>query len=79
MHKSIAKLVVITGNEHTKLNEYADIIIVTANLSGEESTGMISAQIPILIQIDLIHYYYVRKYKEVLEAWVSTEKVFNKE
>ena len=74
-----AKLVVITGNEHTKLNEYADIIIVTANLSGEESTGMISAQIPILIQIDLIHYYYVRKYKEVLEAWVSTEKVFNKE
>ncbi len=62
-----AKLVVITGNEHTKLNEYADIIIVTANLSGEESTGMISAQIPILIQIDLIHYYYVRKYKEVLD------------
>lgn len=72
------KLVVITGNEHTKLKEYADINIVTANLSGEESTGMISAQIPILIQIDLIHYYYVRKYKEVLETWVSTEKILNK-
>ena len=74
-----AKLIVITANDHSKLKEYADIAIITANLSGEESTGMISAQIPILIQIDLIHYYYVRKYKEVLEAWASTEKIFNKE
>ena len=72
------KLVVITGNDNSDLNKYADIIIITANVEGEESTGMISAQIPILIQIDLIHYYYVRKYREVLDTWLSTEKIFNK-
>lgn len=70
-------LIVITGNPNSTLTKNADVVLITANLSGEESTGMISAQIPILIQIDLIHYFYVRKYSEVLEQWVSTEKVFN--
>ena len=50
--------------------------MLTANLEGEESTGMMSAQIPILIQIDLIYYYYVRRYSDVLDQWISTEKVF---
>ena len=73
-----ANIILITGNRNSKIVEYSDISVITDNLSGEESTGMISAQIPILIQIDLIHYYYVRKYSEVLDEWVSTEKVFNK-
>lgn len=69
----------ITGNPKSKVVENSEVSLLTANLSGEESTGLISAQIPILIQIDLIYYYYVRKYKEVLDKWISTEKVFNKE
>lgn len=72
-------LVTITGNENSRLVKLSDTVLLTANLSGEESTGMISAQIPILMQIDLLHYYYVRRYSEVLEQWASTEKVFNKD
>ncbi|WP_300385460.1 MurR/RpiR family transcriptional regulator [Clostridium sp.] len=70
-------LITITGNPESILTKISDEVLLTSNLSGEESTGMISAQIPILIQIDLLHYYYVRKYSEVLEQWASTEKVFN--
>ncbi|MBS6043810.1 MAG: SIS domain-containing protein, partial [Clostridium baratii] len=72
-------VITITANKKSSLNETSDITINTSNFKGEESTGILSAQIPILVQIDLIHYYYIRKYKEVLNSWVSTEKVFNKE
>lgn len=72
-------VITITANKKSSLNETSNITINTSNFKGEESTGILSAQIPILVQIDLIHYYYIRKYKEVLNSWVSTEKVFNKE
>lgn len=69
-------IISITGNKNSKLVKLSDVYLLTANLEGEESTGMISAQIPILIQIDLIYYYYVRRYSDVLDQWISTEKVF---
>ena len=72
-------VITITANKKSSLNKTSDITINTSNFKGEEATGIMSAQIPILVQIDLIHYYYIRKYKEVLNSWVSTEKVFNKE
>lgn len=72
-------LVSITGNPKSTLVKLSDELLLTSNLSGEESTGMISAQIPILIQIDILHYYYVRKYSEVLEKWASTERIFIKD
>lgn len=72
-------IISITGNKNSKLTKLSDVFLLTANLEGEESTGMMSAQIPILIQIDLIYYYYVRRYSDVLEQWISTEKVFVKE
>ncbi|MEW8956542.1 MurR/RpiR family transcriptional regulator [Clostridium sp.] len=72
-------VITITGNRESTLNKNSDIVINTANLHGEESTGIMSAQIPILVQIDLIYYYYIKNYKEVFDSWISTEKVFNKE
>lgn len=70
------KVFAITGNEKSKLVEHATVSLLTASLSGEESTGMISGQIPILMVIDHIYVNYVSKYKEEAHNWMLTEKPF---
>lgn len=70
------KVFSITGNEKSKLVEYSTLSLLTASLSGEESTGMISGQIPILMAIDHIYVNYVSKYKEEVHNWMLTEKPF---
>lgn len=71
-------VITITANKNSSLSEDSDIVMSTANFNGEDVMGIMSAQVPILIQIDLIYYNYVKKYKDVLSNWVSTEKIFNK-
>ena len=66
----------ILGNQKSRLSKLSDIILYTSSLSGEESTGMISGQIPILIIIDMLYYQYVKTYSDALNYWVSTEQVF---
>ena len=72
-------IISITGNPKSTLVKNSNQVLITANLEGEESTGIISAQIPMVMQIDIIYYYYVKKYNETLEQWVSTEKTFVKD
>lgn len=64
----------ILGNKKSRLATLSDVVLFTASLSGEESTGMISSQIPILILIDMLYEQYVKMYTEDLHKWVSTEK-----
>lgn len=68
-------VVTILGNKKSRLAKLSDIVLYTASLSGEESTGMISSQIPILILIDMLYYQYVRTYTDALSNWASTEKI----
>lgn len=69
-------VVSILGNQKSRLAKLSDIVLYTSSLSGEESTGMISGQIPILIIIDMLYYHYVRSYNDALTYWASTEQVF---
>lgn len=69
-------VVSILGNKKSRLAKLSDHVLYTSSLSGEESTGMISSQIPILIIIDMLYYHYVRTYTDALSNWASTEKVF---
>lgn len=70
------KVVSILGNKKSRLVTLSDICLYTSALAGEESTGMISGQIPILIMIDMLYYSYVRTYNDSLSCWASTEEVF---
>lgn len=69
-------VVSILATHESRLSKLSDIVLYTASLSGEESTGMISSQIPILIILDMLYYHYVRTYSDALLNWASTEKVF---
>ncbi|MCW8329221.1 MurR/RpiR family transcriptional regulator [Photobacterium sp. SDRW27] len=66
----------ITANEKSKLVNIADATMLTASLHGEESTGMISGQMPILMAIDHIYYQYVYDYRDTIQNWVVTEQPF---
>lgn len=70
-------IICITANEKSKLLKIADISILTSSLKVEESTGMISAQMPILMAIDNIYYQYVCENKDSIQNWVKTESVFS--
>ncbi|MGF1793050.1 MurR/RpiR family transcriptional regulator [Photobacterium profundum] len=66
----------ITANEKSKLLSVADAAMLTSSLHGEESTGMISGQMPILMAIDHIYYQYVYDYRDTIRNWVVTEQPF---
>ena len=68
-------MVSILGNQNSRLKKLSDVVLYTSSLSGEESTGMISGQIPILIMIDMLYYHYVRTYSDALTNWASTEEI----
>ena len=70
------RVVSILGNQKSKLAKLSDMVLYTSSLSGEESTGMISSQIPILIIIDMLYYHYVQMYSDALMNWANTEKIF---
>lgn len=70
-----ASVVVITGNKDSPLIEYANYHVITANLDHEDWIGSISAQIPMLIVIDMIFSEYIIKDKNLVKRWLDTEKV----
>ncbi len=70
------KVFCITANEKSKLLPIVDAFVLTASLSGEELTGMISCQMPILMTIDHIYYRYVSDYRDSIQNWVVTEQLF---
>lgn len=73
------KVLCVTANEKSKLLPIADASILTASLNGEESTGMISGQMPILMAIDHIYFRYVSDYRDSIQNWVVTEQPFMNE
>ena len=75
LKKRGVRIVSIIANKKSPLVRLSDVTIFTADLKGEESTGMISAQIPILIVIDMLYYCYVREYDDAIAKWVGTEEV----
>ncbi|WP_028862636.1 MurR/RpiR family transcriptional regulator [Psychromonas aquimarina] len=66
----------ITANEKSKLISTADLTLLTASLQGEESTGMISGQMPILMAVDYIYSQYVHDNRDSIQNWVATEQIF---
>lgn len=64
----------ILGNQKSLLASISDEVLFTSMLSGEESTGLISSQFPILVVIDALYDYYVRDHKDALQNWASTEE-----
>ena len=72
-------VITITANKESSLNIISDIAINTSSFNNNENTEIISSQIPILVQIDIIYYYYIKKYKEVINNWILTEKVLKNE
>ena len=73
-------VVSVLGNEKSLLSKISDEVLMTSLVSGEEFTGIISGQIPILIMIDALYYNYIRIYKDALQQWADTEEyLLNKE
>ncbi len=64
----------MTSNKKSRLINHADYVLLTSSLDGEESTGMISAQLPLLIIIDFLYYHYISLYRDSIELWMETEK-----
>ncbi|WP_413113717.1 MurR/RpiR family transcriptional regulator [Thaumasiovibrio sp. DFM-14] len=70
------QLLCITANEKSRLLDYVDKSLLTVTLKGEESTGMISGQLPMLIAFDHIYFRYVSLYRDSIQKWVKTEQSF---
>lgn len=68
-------VICIIANKKSRLTRLCDIVLYTASLSGEESTGMISSQIPILMIIDILYYQYAKMYSDAIDNWALTEKI----
>ncbi|KXF81255.1 hypothetical protein ATN88_00410 [Enterovibrio coralii] len=68
----------ITSNPKSKLARHATATLLTASLHGEERTGMITAQLPMLMAIDHLYYHYVSTNRDTIKNWVSTEAHFGK-
>ncbi|MDD1792560.1 MurR/RpiR family transcriptional regulator [Enterovibrio sp. ZSDZ42] len=68
----------ISANPKSKMSQSATATLLTASLHGEERTGMISAQLPMLMAIDHLYYHYVSLDRKTIKNWVSTEAPFGK-
>lgn len=66
----------ITANVNSKLAQHVTATMQIASLNGEERTGMISGQLPILMALDHLYYHYVSENREMIKNWVLTEAPF---
>jgi DNA-binding MurR/RpiR family transcriptional regulator len=70
------KLGCITSNKKSKMVGLANYTLLAASLNGEESTGMISPQLPLLMAVDFLYYNYISQYRDSIEVWMETEKSY---
>lgn len=68
----------ICANRKSKFIHAASATLLTASLGGEERTGMISAQFPMLMAIDHLYSHYVHIHRETIKNWVLTQAPFEK-
>ena len=78
LNKKKISIISICANSKSDLIETSSLFLMTENLKDEEKTGIISNQIPILIIIDAIYYYYAKTYKDVINKWYETEQAIDK-
>ncbi|MFM2484710.1 MurR/RpiR family transcriptional regulator [Celerinatantimonas yamalensis] len=64
----------ISANKKSPLLALANHALITASLNGEEATGMITPQLPLLMAIDFLYYIYVSRYQDSINLWMQTEK-----
>ena len=73
-------------NPHDNLKEIsisdlikqADITLISAGLTHEESIGNISPQIPILIQLDILYERYLHLFSDSVKKWIKSEEILHK-
>lgn len=70
------QLACLTSNKKSRFVPLSDLVLLTASLHGEESTGMISAQLPLLLLIDFLYYHYMSLFRQSIEIWMETEKPY---
>ncbi len=68
------KLGCMTSNKKSRMVGLADYVMLTSSLNGEESTGMISPQLPLLMTIDALYSNYITQFRDSIETWMETEK-----
>lgn len=70
------KLACMTANKKSRLVNLSHYVLLTPSLNGEESTGLISPQFPLLMAVDSLYGHYVHTYRASIETWVETEKPY---
>ncbi|MBM7598912.1 DNA-binding MurR/RpiR family transcriptional regulator [Virgibacillus halotolerans] len=69
-------LIIITSNQSEKIRNLADVTLLTSNIKNKNELGQISAQIPLLIIIDMIYSQYINMYRENISKWLGTEYAY---
>lgn len=69
-------LIVITSNQSETITELADITLLTSHVTNTNEVGQVSAQVPLLIIIDLIYSQYINMYRENVSKWIGTEYAY---
>ncbi|SHF10274.1 MurR/RpiR family transcriptional regulator [Vibrio gazogenes] len=67
-------LVCMTSDKKSRMAVLADYVLLTSSLHGEESTGMISAQLPLLMAVDFLYCRYITLFRDSIDTWMETEK-----
>lgn len=71
-------IALITSNPNSDLIKQADITLISAGLTHEESIGNISPQIPILIQLDILYERYLHLFSDSVKKWIKSEEILHK-
>ncbi|EOH95268.1 MurR/RpiR family transcriptional regulator [Enterococcus pallens] len=71
-------ILLITSNQFSQLIPYANVVLLAASFTREESLGNISPQIPILIQLDMVYERYIHLYSDSLKQWLESEQILHK-
>ncbi len=64
----------LTSNKKSKMLSSSTYTLMTPSLNGEESTGLISPQIPLLLAVDSIYGHYITIYRSSFDTWMETEQ-----
>ncbi|QMV15439.1 MurR/RpiR family transcriptional regulator [Vibrio spartinae] len=64
----------MTANKKSKMVSLSQYVLFTPSLNGEESTGLISPQFPLLMAVDSLYGHYVNTYRSSIDTWMATEK-----
>ncbi|GMG71505.1 MurR/RpiR family transcriptional regulator [Tetragenococcus halophilus] len=70
-------ILLITSNQHSPLIAFANNVLFAAGFTREESLGIISPQVPILIQLDIVYERYIQLYSETIQKWIKSEEILH--